>query len=244
MNTISKIMMVAGCGAMMWSVSALASPLIGNWDSMGSPGEGNVSAFDNFSAVKAPSAFGIMDGSLGSGVLTLTLVGGGGQPTYGTVTTADSAFNGNYTTLGSGTTITFDLKPDTGSQVASGLSLYFTTPSDTWRYDFSQSGVNQLGQTQHFHVNMATFNPLLWYSDTLGNTATLTDFTTAQIAMSSIGIEIIGATSGTDIYKFDNFKIENQVPEPETVWMMIAVLASLAVTFRGRIKDVIGSIKA
>lgn len=47
------------------------------------------------------------------------------------------------------------------------------------------------------------------------------------------------------ILKFDNFQLEGQmlVPEPETVWLMVMVLASLAVTFRGRISDLMASFR-
>jgi hypothetical protein len=34
------------------------------------------------------------------------------------------------------------------------------------------------------------------------------------------------------------------VPEPETVWMILIVLASLGLTFRGRLSEIAGMIKA
>lgn len=238
MSNISKKILVLGCGLVVGAISGFASPQINNWDGMGDAG--NVSA--SWTVAKDIDATGSMSGTPNGSTLTLTLVGGGGLPTFGTVTTLNAAFVGSYTTLGSGTMITFDLTGGTPG----ALSLVFNTTSyGVWMFDFGQVGVNQLGATTHFSVDMATLSSY-WFADSYGSPSQQ-NFADAQADMTYIGLAIAGATAGTDTYYFDNFKIEGGVagvPEPETVWMMIAVLASLAVTFRSRIKSVLGSIKA
>jgi hypothetical protein len=61
-------------------------------------------------------------------------------------------------------------------------------------------------------------------------------------SVDQFGIELIGSSGGLRRYDLDNFQFT--VPEPETVWMILIVLASLGLTFRGRLSEIAGMIKA
>jgi hypothetical protein len=58
-----------------------------------------------------------------------------------------------------------------------------------------------------------------------------------------LGIYVMnpGTAVGEVIYKFDNLTLA--VPEPETVWMILAVVLSLGMTFRHRFAGLIGQLK-
>ena len=239
MNTINKIMMAAGCGAMILGGGAMASPIL----------IGNIDTFETSSSIPNQSTWG--DTTLqGASVVSsdvglyqqITVTGSGPFVGGGRVTTADSDFVGNYSLVNGGfVQISFDLTPSVSGNYPSQLALYFHSTvgggsGQDWKYDFGTiSGT-------HFTAVIGTWSSNWVSFDTTPNSMSFLAAMAGGL-MSSIGIELYGKTTGADVYQFDNFKIEAQVPEPETVWMLVMVLASLAVTFRGRIKDVLSTIK-
>jgi hypothetical protein len=68
----------------------------------------------------------------------------------------------------------------------------------------------------------------------------ITDFS----SVTAIGLYVLGNVSAGALYGLDNFATEYYVPEPETLWMIMAVVLSLCVTFRGRIAELLAQLKA
>lgn len=69
--------------------------------------------------------------------------------------------------------------------------------------------------------------------------------------VTEFGIQLLGSVDATTHrYQLDNFLLTGvyfnagAVPEPETVWMIVMVLASLGITFRRQLTDVVGQAMA
>jgi len=123
--------------------------------------------------------------------------------------------------------VTFKLTNDDAvTPTGDGLRMYFISEGNTF---YSSILTAPLGSQ--------TFTRLL--SDFTGFGATT--FTT----VTEFGFEIASYNSlSAHTYTFEDIGLTQVVPEPETVWMMLVVMASLAITFRQRLADVAGQIKA
>ena len=224
MNTISKIMMAAGCGVLIFGGSAFATPVIDTFNGTYAPWDGGATAGGEVTV--APLMPGILPGD----VLT---------------TTADPAFTGNYTALGY-TAFSFTLRTTSGLN-PDQLSLYFASTANNTEWTYTLNSQLLSGNLPA----VTTFSGSLT-SGWLPLVGSFADFALALTSVSRIGVHIFGQSDvDSAVYQLGDFTLSSgggpgggPVPEPETVWMMIAVLASLAVTFRGRIKDVLGAIKA
>jgi len=250
MNTISKIMMAAGCGAMVWASGALATPTgvtaldsfdganqSGTWQVPGSPYSDSVGVDPN-----AP--FGPLSITVNNASTPL-----GPTEGFGYVVTYNLEFVGDYSLLNANISLKFTAPhaSDLGT-----LQLYFHTvggSAEGFTYDLMPQALAD-GQITY----TATFGPTGWFDWSTGkygqDVLETANFLLALSNIDAIGLNLANQNLVSTTYSLDEFKItvsannNNPVPEPETVWMMIAVLASLAVTFRGRIKDVLGAIKA
>jgi len=124
--------------------------------------------------------------------------------------------------------ISFTLKNDNSvTPTDDGLRMYFVSEGN---YFYSSIMTAPASGSQ-------TFSSFL--SDFTGVGATT--FTT----ITEFGFELASYNSlSAHTYTFEDIGLTQVVPEPETVWMMLVVLASLAITFRQRLADVAGQIKA
>lgn len=161
----------------------------------------------------------------------LTFTISAGMSSDGWVYTTDADFLGNYITAASavgGAQISFNF---TGASGADQLSLYFTSSSGgTWYY--------ALPVSDGYHSVSIDSSGNGWSTFDVG-----ANFFAAFSDVDLIGIYVVNGDLLQHTYTLDNFELA-PVPEPETIWMMIAVAISLGITFRGRILDAVGSLKA
>lgn len=113
----------------------------------------------------------------------------------------------------------------------------------TYVHYFGDSSYFLANQTYGLSVNMG-FSDGYW-SDFYGF-GPFTDSSTFALDLASvqwIGVAVGGYNGfgDPDQYGLDNFKLV--VPEPETVWLMLAVALSMAFTFRSRLRDLAGQFK-
>jgi hypothetical protein len=62
--------------------------------------------------------------------------------------------------------------------------------------------------------------------------------------VTQFGFEIYGNMGNPVIQEFEFSNVYFSVPEPETVWMILMVIASLALTFRRRMGEVVQGLRA
>lgn len=185
---------------------------------------------------------GISSGSSDSGVnpVTLTLQGANSiSPAASMSTTAggtgSGGYQGNYAAYGGSLAFRFTFNPtvvwpDAGN---GGLQFYFKNGANTW-YANGVSTPLVLGpQTYTIMIGDA--------SNWSGSGSWSTDFAN----VTEIGFEVYGPNSGAaQPYIFSNMELTLVVPEPESIWMALIVLASLGITFRGRLSEVVAQVKA
>jgi hypothetical protein len=141
-------------------------------------------------------------------------------------------FVGDLLSGGSDLTVSFSLKAvDSANPNGGSLVLYFINEGNKYVYEAAQSAL--VGSFVNYSFNIGS---LLW--NPTGADNFLADFASVD----QFGIELIGSSGGLRRYDLDNFQFT--VPEPETVWMILIVLASLGLTFRGRLSEIAGMIKA
>jgi hypothetical protein len=154
--------------------------------------------------------------------------------------TAQPYFVGDYSARGGANlalTFTFNpvqVVPDSGN---GGLRLYFVNEGRSWSSVTSITPVLTGPQTYNVFIGSAAN----WTPD--GNYAASwgTDFQ----SIDSIGFLVTGPNGGTiQEYQFYDMQLQLIVPEPETVWMIMMVLASLGLTFRGRLGGIAAQVKA
>lgn len=176
--------------------------------------------------------------SSGSSSVTLTFPTGWGSPAASLSTTVNN-YQGNYGALGSGLTVKFDFNPQDVAPLADGgLQFYFQSGGNTWYANGATTPLVTGNQTYRFNIGSASA-----WTPGIGN---LADWATAFANVQEIGFTVNGPNSGASpqIYTFSNIELFLSVPEPETLWMIVMVLASLGITFRGRLAEVAGQIKA
>jgi len=189
-----------------------------------------------FTAIPGPTP-----GTAGQNI-TLTFPFGGGAPAA-TISTMQGAYVGNYASVG-GTDLavkfTFDpanVVPDIGN---GGLGLYFVSGLNLWNLNNVITPITTGPQTYTINIGLASN-----WTPAFGNVA---DWASAFTNITEFGF-LVNGPMGVDqqLYTFSDIQLTSQtlsVPEPETVWMIMMVLASLGLTFRSRIGELAGQVKA
>lgn len=118
------------------------------------------------------------------------------------------------------------------------LAVYFqygATSADRWYYELTPPST----------LNPATYMITLNNSSGWVGAGNINDFLANLGTANQLGFEVIAAnTTDLQTYRFSDIYFSTPVPEPETIWMIVMVLASLAITFRGRLTDIVGQLKA
>jgi hypothetical protein len=151
-------------------------------------------------------------------------------------------FLGNYQQyVAQGVVVSFDFyaqgfKPST-------LELYFVDSGTgrTWTYGLDDSAVS-VGAWTTFVVPIGAFGPN--WSMTGPGSGSLAEFLTDLGNVTQIGIGLVRNNSTSQqLYGLDNFDVTLQVPEPETIWLLLAALLSMGVTFRGKVRGAMAWVK-
>jgi hypothetical protein len=234
----ANLMIVATIAATLVSAYSInGAPILGNlpqqtWDA-GTNGWGTYTPYGTGIAVSH---------NIGGQYLELTVSGGAG-PGFGVVAgTGDANFIGNFATLGAPTPdlqVRFDFIT-TGS-TPNALGLYFMSSSGRlWGYDLlSQITPPSSGSTQ-YSIPIGAFEG--WEGQ--NGTYVGSQFYADLADVTWLGLFIEAAAAGTEVYGLDDMYVTLIVPEPETVWMILAIVLSLAITFRSRLVDTVGQLKA
>lgn len=125
------------------------------------------------------------------------------------------------------------------AQQQGALSLYFVSGGNTWYYDKLYSPISS-GLTP-YQVVMGVQGDWTQIGGTPGAI-----YWNDLLTVSDFGFTLRGANN----YVTQNYEIQDveftefTVPEPETVWMILMVLASLGITFRSRLMELAGQVKA
>lgn len=233
MNRIKKTVMLAA--VLMAPFVACAVPIIigtedWNVDDGGWIGSDTGANVDNGAAYQD------------TGALQAT-VNGPNSATYVRTSTGDSlAFTGDLDYNNSPLYVTFDFI--TTGTLPSALGLYFASSNGGhwWSYSLDLTGV-PLNGSYTYTLNVTTaWNAL--------NGASAGTFWADFGAIDWFGFYVQNTGAGGMIdYRFDNLELGYEigagaVPEPETVWMILAVVLSLGVTFRDRLAGMAGQLKA
>jgi hypothetical protein len=213
---------------MLCSASAMATPTLNtspNWQT------GDV---DNWSQSGNASVSVVSPGVLQISFLTA-------QPAPdGWVTAGSGAslgnFTGNYTNANADRVLfTLNTAVDPSQY---DLALYFKSgvEGNTW-INHVASGLVNYSVSLLTLDNWAGFDFLGWNQDLLRTD--LSDVT-------EIGLYLSQAGDGTpSIYQLDKFELSTMpVPEPESMWMILAVALSLMITFRVRLTEMVSRVKA
>lgn len=135
--------------------------------------------------------------------------------------------------------VEFDFKSFTSQ--AGNLALYFASADRSWLYTLTPNPTPGDGWT-HFVVDVRNFGG--WNQGSGTGPFDVTNWSTDMSNVLEIGLQILANGSDGEIFGLDNFGIQYYVPEPESVWMILAVLLSMCVTFRGKIWAVMAQVKA
>ena len=194
------------------------------------------------------STFSSVAGTNGSLQLTIDDSGNPEAYFYASSTGGGAAtnFTGNYSQVVSNLNaslnnlvVRFSLTSVTNPNQAGGaMALYFARGANyyTLNQPFTQPS---FGITSNYS---ATISSTGW-SLQQGSDNFAADFAD----VTQFGLYLVGSSDiGTHIYDLNNFQLtsESSVPEPETVWMILMVLASLGLTFRSRLLELAGQVKA
>lgn len=172
------------------------------------------------------------------GISSVVLTLSGINP-KGSMGATSAAYDGSYLAYGSALNMTFTLQSTHVPNNAQGygLQFYFKSGSDIW-YATGLDYVTGLGpQTYSFNIGSeSVWAPGGVYAQTWAH-----DFG----AVTEIGFDVLGANyTGDQTFTFSGMELTQVVPEPETVWMIMMVLASLGLTFRGRLVGIAAQMKA
>jgi len=164
------------------------------------------------------------------GKVTFGFTGPGNSPTVMLGSTAPN-FSEDFGSKGSSLGVKFTFSTLKPGVYPAQLNLYFVSGGNyyisTWREYFSSTG------SSTFTVDIAS----------AANWQNMADFTARFQSVTEFGFEVAGASySGLQEYRIQD--VEFTVPEPETVWMILMVLASLGITFRSRLMEFAGQVKA
>ncbi len=204
---------------------ARASIIVGQTETFDSQG-----SWTFYSEVPGPSM------SVGSGTMNLQFPNPeGGQPYWAYVYTSSDPFagNANYRYYGGDLAVLFSMKAV--DSVPDALSLYFmsSTSGRSWTKDISLAGTT-VGDwiTYAVPVISGVWN---WTGEGTGDGSVVdlmndfgdVDYFGFYVRQKNVNIP--------ELYQFDDMSFA--VPEPETVWLMLAALLSLCLTFRSKIGD-------
>jgi len=217
-----------------FAISSSAAPVVGLEETWGSAGTAGWQVDNMDSVSPAPTV------QNGGGFLQLTvplptdtsylpvrsiIYAGAGAPNY----------IGNYAEAGNDLSLSFrfnaqDAQPNT-------LALYFQSSSgNEWIYELN-SPLPSDGWVNY----RVPVNGVLWGILYQPNTSSsfYSDFST----VTRFGLYVITDPSfgGTQNFGLDNFQLV--VPEPETVWLMIAAMLSMGVTFRGKLGSLAAQVR-
>ena len=180
----------------------------------------------------------------GSGTHAGILFTGGGLTPAASLSATSGNFVGNLQNEQMRVSFGFNSVDMIPAQQQGALALYFSSTNNagstnTWYYDLLSSPTST-GVTP-YSVFMGLGADSLGWGQIAG--AGGADYWTDLATVIRFGFEIRGAASGVD----QNYEIQDvqfTVPEPETVWMILMVLASLGITFRSRLMELAGQVKA
>lgn len=162
---------------------------------------------------------------------------------YGVAFTVDSHFTGDYPNKvlpgDASVTVEFTLTSISGGSAAD-LAVYFQSGTHAWVY-----ALPAVTGTQGVNMNMWSTGWQPYSGIDIGNPGAWQGlWETDVMAVDGIGFFLGNASPGESVqYTFSEFGIHSSVPEPETVWMILAVALSLGMTFRGRLADLAGQMK-
>lgn len=223
---------------LVMAIPSFASPVIGTpetWDAgLGTSGDWKVQNISGESAT--------LQNPGGALQLTLDDSGSGQARVYADslVPSSSGNFTGQYNSYVAGLTgdqylvAQFSFRNVTDTPVG-GLTLYFIGGGNLYTIALTQPAVS--GSFASYSVSIG--NESYWQN--WGGGTFSTDFNN----VTQFGLEVTAnVVGGSHIYQLDNFELQVLVPEPETVWMILIVLASLGLTFRGRLSEIAGMIKA
>jgi hypothetical protein len=170
--------------------------------------------------------------------LKMVVTGADAIPGYGrAITSVNTWFTGDFTASGA-LAIQFELL--TFGNTPGELQLYFgnTGSAHIWAIDLiAMSGAPVANGVTTYS---ATFDSAGWIGQ--NGAWTMGDLASDWGQVAWLGLYIQGSSDLAETYGMDNMTLT--VPEPETVWMILMVLASLGFTFRSRLASVAGMIKA
>ena len=230
MNNVIKNIVVAMVMALV-SFEVNAVPVIGDvW--------GSTLASPNpvWQVTDGPGNFGNAGVSWASPSVTLTLPNGFWPSARIYATDPHYAGPGvNYAALGTDLILKFNFAY-TADKPPVGLQFYFMSGAgDMW----VATGLDYTGATS-YSVNIGSAGE--WQKNILYNATPSMTWDSAFANVTQIGFEVFGDNTGSSqTYTFSDIQLT--VPEPETVWMILMVLASLALTFRGRLGEAVDQLK-
>ena len=260
MNTRQTAIALGIIGLLATSITTQAVPTLVLQDNFDNYTAGDLNSQGSWVASLNPVDITVVDAlgaGLGSGHGNAVKLGGEGI----TSIALPSTF------VGSTRTLTFDIYRPGGGKESVGLVNSVPTTFGTlnswgdgdsifdveagWAYAFKTSGANGPG-----YDTLGVVGGSAWYTvtETITKYATYMDVS-VNLSLSGGGasqwdksFKTVASSSGYNFLTLqsyggyvyvDNFKAYGDVPvpEPETVWMILAVLGSLAVTFRGQLSD-------
>jgi hypothetical protein len=220
----------------LFSASAYAVPSIlytETWNTAGTQGwtgSGDIASVNNAGGV--------------GGALSITFNAQEDNPiafegiVHTTVAAPANNFNGDYSQPGDAISISsVEFSFTSIGAAPAALALYFVSGSGhEWAYNLTP------GNTP-YTVGMTQMGSWQGQNGVFDNATFLSDIS-ALGGISWIGLYLRQSGAGPSEYRLDDFHLNGvPVPEPETVWLLLAVLVSLAITFRGRLLDVMSQMK-
>ena len=223
------------------SVSLAAVNLFGS-PALYSPEQwGNAPSIEGWGYFQDSGAAASTPLSTSGGSLLINLgtdIGGGAVigSVYADVGSTSGRFVGDLLSGGPQLNVNFKLK-NLGAESSnfSSLNLYFTTGTGhLWVHEDYQSSI--LNSPVDYTFNIGNRNSSFWHAQ--GDYVFSTDF----LDVATLGLQLTGASGGSRQYELYDFQFT--VPEPETVWMILMVLGSLAVVFRSRMGEMLAQLRA
>jgi hypothetical protein len=212
------------------SLNVMATPLLYRTDFWGdtlNPG---------ISPISDPS--GVMPAAVQTGEsVSITFTSSGPGPAVRIGDTGEY-FSGNFASYGSALSVNFML--ESLDVVPNTLNLYFKTATDVWtsRTTIDLNGM-ALNSATPYSFAIGSINNWDWESGSGSQT-----FADGFSQVTEFGFELVGGAYYGSIQEYKFSDVQFTVPEPETYWMILMVLASLGITFRSRLMELAGQVKA
>ncbi|MEI8138507.1 MAG: hypothetical protein WCI03_01425 [bacterium] len=211
---------------------AKATPTMGAVWNFGGNSSSQWSAVDYSSPGLSPTVGG-------SGQSVTLEFGTGGLAPAATLSTVGAAYTENYASFNDpNLALRFTFNP-VNVDPAENLVLYFVSGGNTWR----ANNLNTLSTPglQTYTVNIGLES---YWTHTVGSGVT---WSTGFGNIQEIGFYVVGPNlESIQQYTFSDISLTSQsmaVPEPETIWMIFMVLASLSLTFRSRLSGLAAQVK-